>query len=146
MECLLGADFLMRHGCVLDLQQNTKEGPVHFVSSVSSAPSTPVCFVTLSETVTVPPNCQMCLPVKKTRHKSAPSADVLVVEPCQEFVHMYGLLVAHSITDAVAEQTMVQHHVRVGVLQPVVDCAQVQNSVSKQSRPKQAVKDTILIR
>ena len=33
--------------------------------------------------------------------------------------------------------------VRVGVLQPVVDCAQVQKSVSKQSRPKQAVKDTI---
>ena len=110
-ECLLGADFLMRHGCVLDLQQNimfTKEGPVHFVSSISSAHSTPVCFVTLSETVTVPLNCQMCLPVKKTRHKSAPPADVLVVEPCEEFVHMYGLLVAHSITDAVAEQTMVQ--------------------------------------
>ena len=56
---------------MLDLQQNivfTKEGPVHFVSSVSSAHSTPVCFVTLIETVTVPPNCQMCLPVKKTRH------------------------------------------------------------------------------
>eukprot|EP00731_Ephydatia_muelleri_P001300 Em0001g1300a len=112
---------------------------VHFVSSVSSAHSTPVCFVTLSETVTVPPNCQMCLPVKKTRHKSAPSADVLVVEPCEEFVHMYGLLVASSIT---AEQTMVQimnpcfapitvhADVRVEVLQPVVDCAQVQNSVS----------------
>ena len=31
----------------------------------------------------------------------------------------------------------------VGVLQPVVDCAQVQKSVSKQSRLKQAVKDTI---
>ena len=156
-ECLLGADFLMRHGCVLDLQQTlfTKEGPVHFVSSVSSAHSTPVCFVTLIETVTVPPNCQMCLPVKKTRHKSAPSAEVLVVEPCEEFVHMYGLLVAHSITDAVADQTMVQvmnpcfapitvhADVRVGVLQHVVDCAQVQNSVSKQSRPKQAIKDTI---
>ena len=155
-ECLLGADFLMRHGCVLDLQQNimfTKDGPVHLVSSVSSAHSTPVCFVTLIETVTVPPNCQMCLPVKKTRHKSAPSAEVLVVEPCEEFVHMYGLLVAHSITDAVADQKMVQvmnpcfapitvhADVRVGVLQPVVDCAQIQNSVS--SRPKQAIKDTI---
>ena len=63
-----------------------------------------MCFVTLSETVTVPPNCQMCLPVKKTR-----SADVHVSGgPCEEFVHMYGLLVAHSITDALAEQTMVQ--------------------------------------
>ena len=86
----------------------TKERPVHFVSSVSSAHSTPVCFVTLTETVTVPPNCQMCLPVKKTRHKSAPSAEVLLVEICEEFVHMYGLLVAHSITDATADQTMVQ--------------------------------------
>ena len=36
-ECLLGADCLMRHGCVLDLQQKimfTEQGPVHFVSSV----------------------------------------------------------------------------------------------------------------
>ena len=92
-ECLLGADFLMRHGCVLDLQQNimfTKEGPVPFVSTVSSAHSTPVCFVTLSETVTVPPNCQMCLPVKKTRHRSAPSADVLVVEPCGVCAHVWS--------------------------------------------------------
>ena len=154
-ECLLGADFLMRHGCVLDLQQKimfTEQGPVHFVSSVCIEHNTPVCFVALSEKVTVPPNSQMCLPVKMTGPKSA--AGVLVVEPCEEFVHAYGLLVAHSITDAVANHTMVQvmnpcfapvtvhENVRVGMLHSIVDCAKIQPA-RKQSRPKQAIKDII---
>ena len=63
-ECLLGADFLMRHGCVLDLQQKimfTEQGPVHFVSSVCTEHNTPVCFVALSEKVTVPPVRCVCL-------------------------------------------------------------------------------------
>ena len=75
----------------------------------------------------------MCLPVKMTGPKSA--AGVLVVEPCEEFVHAYGLLVAHSITDAAANHTMVQvmnpcyssvtvhENVRVGMLHSIVDCA-----------------------
>ena len=84
----------------------TEKGPVHFVSSVCIEHNTPVCFVALSEKVTVPPNSQMCLPEKMTGRKSA--AGVLVVEPCEEFVDAYGLLVAHSITDAVANHTMVQ--------------------------------------
>ena len=64
----LGLPFLMCHGCVIDLQHNitfTKEGPAHFVSSVNSVHSTAICFVTLSEMITVPLNCQMCLAVKK---------------------------------------------------------------------------------
>ena len=57
----------------------TEQGPVHFVSPVCIERNTPVCFVALSEKVTVPPNSQMCLPVKMTGPKSA--AGVLVVEP-----------------------------------------------------------------
>ena len=57
------------------------------------------------------------------------------MEPCEEFVHPYGLLVVHSITDAVADHTKsepcfapvtVHENVRVGMLHPIVDCAQVQ--------------------
>ena len=47
-ECLLGADFLMRHGCVLDRQQKimfTEQGPVHFVSSVCIEHNTPECLL-----------------------------------------------------------------------------------------------------
>ena len=72
-ECLLGADFLMRHGCDLDLQQKimfTEQGPVHFVTSVCIEHNNPVCFVALSEKITVPPNSQMCLPVKIMGRKS----------------------------------------------------------------------------
>ena len=46
----------------------------------------------------------MYLPVKMmTVHRSA--SRVVVVGPCEEFVHPYGLLVVHSITDAVADHT-----------------------------------------
>ena len=94
----------------------------------------------------------MCLPVKMTGPKSA--AGVLVVEPREEFVHAYGFPVAHFITDAVANHTMVQvmnprfapvtvhENVRVGMLHSIVDCAKIQPA-RKQSRPKQAIKDTI---
>ena len=82
----------------------------------------------------VPPNSQMYLPVKMTIvHRSA--SRVVVVEPCEEFVHAYGLLVVHSITDAVTDHTKsepcfapvtVHENVRVGMLHSIVDCAQVQ--------------------
>ena len=97
-------------------------------------------LVALSEKVTVPPNSQMCLPVKMTGPKSA--AGVLVVDTCEEFVHAYGLPVAHFITDAVANHTMVQvmnprfapvtvhENVRVGMLHSIVDCAKIQPHAS----------------
>ena len=79
---------------------------------------------------------------------------MLIVEPCEEFVRAYGLLVAHSITDAVANHTMVQvmnpcfapvtvhENVSVGMLHSIFDCAKIQPA-RKQSRPKQAIKDAI---
>ena len=51
-ECLLGADFFMCDGCVLDLQNKimfTVQGHVHFVSSVCIEHNILVCFVALSE-------------------------------------------------------------------------------------------------
>ena len=72
----------------------------------------------------------MYLLVKMTTvHRSA--YRVLVVGPCEEFVHAYGLLVVHSITDVVADHTKsepcsapvtVHENVRVGMLHPIVDC------------------------
>ena len=72
----------------------------------------------------------MYLPVKMTTvHRSA--SRVVVVGPCEEFVHPYGLLVVHSITDAVTDHTKsepcfapvtVHENVRVGMLHPIVDC------------------------
>ena len=104
-----------------------------FVSSVCIEHN---CFVALSEMVTVPLNSQMCLPAKIMGRKSA--SGVLVVELCKEVIHTYGRLVAHSITDAVADHTMVQvmnpcfapatvhENIRVDILHPIVDCTKVQ--------------------
>ena len=87
-ECLLGADFLMHHGCVLDLQQKilfTEQGPVHFVYALLTM--------------------------------------VQVMSPC------FAPVTVHE-------------NVRVGMLHPIVDCVKVR-PVPKQSRPKQAIRDTI---
>ena len=113
-ECLLGADFLIKRGCIVDLQQQillTKEGPVQFLSPMrSGVQSSPVCFVTLSETINVPPYCQMCLPAKVSRHAGhcTSSSGALLVEPVGRFMDQHGLLVAYSIMDAAASHTMVQ--------------------------------------
>ena len=161
-ECLLGADFLIKHGCIVDLQQQillTKEGPVQFLSPMrSGVQSSPVCFVTLSETINVPPYCQMCLPAKVSRHAGhcTSSSGALLVEPVGRFMDQHGLLVAYSIMDAAASHTMVQvlnpgfapitvHKDEImGMLKPIddsADCASVQYPACKQST--QSVKHCI---
>ena len=120
--------------------------------------SSPVCFVTLSETINVPPYCQMCLPAKVSRHAGhcTSSSGALLVEPVGRFMDQHGLLVAYSIMDAAASRTMVQvlnpgfapitvHKDEImGMLKPIDDsahCASVQNPACKQST--QSVKHCI---
>ena len=113
-ECLLGADFLIKRGCIVDLQQHvllTQEGPVQFVSGPErSTQCSPVCFVTSSETLNVPPYCQMCLPAKVSQNagRCTSNSSALLVEPVWRFMDQHGLMVAHSIIDAAATHTMVQ--------------------------------------
>ena len=58
-ECILGVDFLIKHACVVDLQQHTFiiDGKIVQLSHTGVAED--VCFVSISETVTVPACCQM---------------------------------------------------------------------------------------
>ena len=153
-ECLLGADFLIKRGCIVDLQQHvllTQEGPVQFVSGPErSTQCSPVCFVTSSETLNVPPYCQMCLPAKVSQNagRCMSNSSALLVEPVWRFMDQHGLMVAHSIIDAAATHTMVQvlkpgfapvtvyKDEIMGMLKPIqdpADCASVQYPVCKQS-------------
>lgn len=89
----MGRIFLIKRGCIVDLQQHvllTNEGPVQFVSPPGSDRQCfPVCFVTLSETLMVPAYCQMYLPVKVSEHAGhhrTSNSSALLVEPVGRFM------------------------------------------------------------
>ena len=81
----------MKRDCIVDLQQHvllTQEGPVQFVSGPErSIQCSPVCFVISSETLNVPPYCQMWEGVTKCRslheqlQRSPGGTSVAVYEP-----------------------------------------------------------------
>ena len=137
-ECLLGADFLSRHGCVVDLRDNVllaggQTVPVHFNSTAYCLP--PVCFVALAEKSVIPGRHQVRVPV----HLSplTPTEDVCldnytgVLEPVPEFIHRRGLLVARSLSSCSDSTTVacllnpspaavtVHAHEKVGYFQPL---------------------------
>ena len=57
--CILGVDFLIKHACVVDLQQHTFIIDGKIVQFNHTGVAEDVCFVSISETVTVPACCQM---------------------------------------------------------------------------------------
>ena len=136
-ECLLGADFLSRHGCVVDLRDNVllaggQSVPVHFNSSAHCLP--PVCFVTLAEKSVIPGRHQMRLPVHLSPQTPTQEACLDnytgILEPVPEFVHRRGLLVARSLSTCSDSTTVacflnpspaavtVHAHEKVGFFQP----------------------------
>eukprot|EP00731_Ephydatia_muelleri_P004511 Em0002g687a len=93
------------------------------VSPERSTQCSPVCFVTSSETLNVPPYCQMCLPAGRCTSNSS----ALLVEPVWRFTDQHGLMVAHSIIDVAATHTTVQvlnsGFARITVYKEVYHCA-----------------------
>ena len=111
-ECLLGADFLSRHGCVVDLRENLllaggQAVAVHFNSSHCLLP---VCLVTLAEKAVIPGCHQVRLPVRlspqTTQGACLPDSCTGILEPAPEFVHRRGLLVARSLSPSSASTTV----------------------------------------
>ena len=85
---------------------------MQFVSGPErSTQCSPVCFVTSSETLNVPPYCQMCLPAKVSQNAGRCKSNSMQCSPGGTSVAVYGPAwshVAHSIIDAAATHTMVQ--------------------------------------
>ena len=109
-ECLLGADFLPQHGCVLDMQQKVLYAggqQVHMCTRghVDNA----VCFVSMAENNEIPPYCQIRLPVTIDVQTSqlTHQTDVLL-EPLNNFMEQHCLVVAHSLSQASSSQTVIQ--------------------------------------
>ena len=133
-ECLLGADFLSKHGCVVDLKEQVLLAggrSVSLCSQTCDGRTASVCHVTFLETTVVPAYCQMQLPASASKEGSV-TGDV-ILEPEVAFVEQHGLVVAHSLARNVEGKTVVQllnpspapvtvqKSTRVGVLRPLTE-------------------------
>ena len=129
-ECILGVDFLTKHACVVDLQQHSFVIDEKIVQFNHSRVAEDVCFVSISETVTVPACCQMYIPASALDKREA---GAVLLEPLDTFVEDHGLLVAQSLSQVSCNHLIVQilnpgpapvvvnKDVRVGVIRPVTD-------------------------
>jgi hypothetical protein len=146
-ECLLGADFLQKHRCVVDLDKRVLSAggsAVSFNSPTDKGTNAAVCHVTLACTTVVPAYSQMQLFASVSRAETNELGDALL-EPEMSFVERHGLVVAHSLSRSVNSKIVVQvmNHSpapvtvykdeKVGQLRPLSDvcadvCAAVNNS------------------
>ena len=109
-ECLLGADFLSQHGCIVDLRRQVLRAGEQSVSLHSdSIPQ--VCLVTLAETAVIPGRHQMCVPVHLSPQGSGqklPLQEYLgILEPMEQFCERRGLLVARSLASSSSTVTCI---------------------------------------
>lgn len=101
-ECLLGMDFLVPHGCVINCQDSSLSLPGN-CSPIKMGPrKTPplLCRVTIVDTVTVPHNHEMVVMgrIERRRGQEATVAEAGIVEPTSKFAQRYGLAVARVLT------------------------------------------------
>ena len=156
-ECLLGADYLTEYGCVIDSKHQILLAggtSVHFIHTLglNGEDSVMHAAVKLSESVTLPPYCQMQLPVIIASHSLLGSTTALL-EPDQAFMEAHGVVVAHSLfqgneSNAVVlmlnpcqASVVLQQVERVGVLIPVAGvCCAVRNIRASNQSYKRVIK------
>ncbi len=96
-ECIIGADFLLKSRCVIDLNNRTVRAggrTSHFRTDECSTPHE-VCHVFFPETTVLPGNSEVQLPLSL----SDPSDHgMAVLEPSRSFTEKHGVLIAHSLT------------------------------------------------
>lgn len=121
-QCVLGADFLIKTGCMVDLQRG------HLVIGKEVIPLQSHCqdtrgigevasyCVALLEDGIVPPLHQVQLPVQ-LQTKDAVEYDG-VLEPSKKFTERHQLLLAHSVVHCSGNNTVVQ--ILNPTLQPIV--------------------------
>eukprot|EP00731_Ephydatia_muelleri_P007543 Em0003g1791a len=131
---------LVREDVWKKVQQSPKtiKAPVHSVVAangeklelVGQGVAEDVCFVSISETVTVPACCQMYISASALDKKEA---GAVLLEPLDTFMEDHGLLVARSLSQVSCNHLVVQvlnpgpapvvvnKDVRVGVIKPVTD-------------------------
>ncbi len=108
-SCLLGADFLQKYHCIIDLQEKTLTvggSLVRFLSVNSFTKG--VCHVTCPETIVIPSYSQMQLPMLISRPEVAEEAEEAILEPSAEFTQRRGVLVAHCLMSTGSDNASVR--------------------------------------
>ena len=135
-DCLLGADFLCQHNCIIDLHNRVllagDQSVTMCASECNNGSQVQLCFVSMSETIVIPASCRMRLPVTVHSGNTTMSSDV-IMEPLMKFNDQHSLLVAHSLMKANSDHMMVEilnlnpapvtvhKDEKVGVLKPVAE-------------------------
>ena len=160
-DCLLGSDFLVSYGCVIDLHNHSLlvKGTAVPLSSGNHSSVTNACGVSVAETVEVPANCQMRLMANRQDKRQGQHVSDLVgvmFEPSQDFMECHGLAVAHAVVQESNGGIVVQvlnptpHAVqvrqgrRIGCLRPLMDiCAIELEATQHRNDRKSALEATI---
>ena len=94
-ECLLGADFLKQHDCVINVRKRTLvAGGKQVVCQPNQFPELmSVCHVSFSADAVIPGHCQMHVPVSHSQQERGSG----VLEPAVSFMEQQGLIIARSV-------------------------------------------------
>jgi hypothetical protein len=96
-ECLLGADFLQRHQCIINMKERTVipggMQPIVCQGSGDFDSEDSVCHVAFTEDTMIPGSCEMHLQVSFSQQKHCSG----VLEPASRLMEQHGLLIARSV-------------------------------------------------
>eukprot|EP00731_Ephydatia_muelleri_P004049 Em0002g225a len=161
-DCILGSDFLLLHGCVIDLLNHSllvKGKVVPLSSGIYHSPIS-TCGVAVAETVEVPAHSQFRLIANRQGKKKEQGVDDLgsvMFEPSHDFMESHGLAVAHAVVgedneDIVVQilnptpySVQVQQGSRIGCLRPLLDvCAIELEAVARQGDNRSHARECII--
>ena len=158
-ECIIGADFLTKHCCVIDLQNKTLraggESTTFCNLGDSSQESKAICHVFFPQTTVLPGQTEVELSLSlstSTNHGTA------LFEPANSFVEKYGDLLAHALTITGTGKTRVRmlnpssapvtiyQNERVGELYPTTTYIPESLCTIQQTKPGQLQRDPAMVR
>ena len=165
-DCILGSDFLLLHGCVIDLHNHSllvKGKVVPLSSGIYHSPIS-TCGVAVAETVEVPAHSQFRLIANRQGKKKEQGVDDLgsvMFEPSHDFMESHGLAVAHAVVgedkgDIVVQilnptpySVQVQQGSRIGCLRPLLRplldvCAIELEAVARQGDNRSHARECII--
>ena len=128
-ECILGADFLKKHKCVVNMGDGTlvAGGKPVMCEPKESPELLSVCHVSFSTDAVIPGQCQLHLPVSHSKQLRCSG----VLEPAVSLMEHQGLLIARSVCSMEEGSSIIRvlnpsptpvavyKNQKVGVLQPL---------------------------
>ena len=155
-ECLLGADFLKQHNCVINMRERTLTIEGRPVACQTKDPREPtsVCHVSLSADAVIPGHCQLHLQVSHSQQTRCSGT----LEPTIGFMEQSGLLIARSVCSMEKGNSIIRvlnpspapvavyKNQKVGLLQPLSEvdgvCA-LKESDKENNKPRKDLEEAV---